>query len=205
MEKESYAKIEQTEIRQAVPLYHHARALEHSAYGIVMQERGVDKDYAGAYEWVEHAVGFYPLFLAVGATTDDIKMTGYQNQWGRKLGPNLYRQKGDIQNQVLFSFTDVSKGVFMDDANWHIVLNSENSNYQITNRERSMIFRPSWSTSDWLRYARKNPHSVQMVVPELDLRKAASVSVRNKTTQQYMEQHGFQNVSVVRIKVDVFP
>lgn len=205
MEKEVRARIEQKENKLVTPLYHHARELEHCIYGVVGQKREASKYFDKAYEWLQHEVGFYPLFLAVGETINDIAMTGYQNQWMRLLaeGRNYrkYRQKGEIENQVLFSFTDIPVGVFVDYMNWHMVLNSEYNNYQITDREKRMILKPSWRKSDWLRYARHNPHSVQLVVPELDLREAARIWIRNMQTKQHLERAGFGNVEVRRMQV----
>ena len=131
------------------PLYHHARPLEHVVYGYVSQARGIDPDFEAAYQWLVHEVGFYPLFLAVGGTLEAISMTGYQDQWRRKRATPEERHQGTIV--VLFSFNDVSAEVYMDYLNWHIVLNSGYKDYQITARERRMIFRPSWWPSAWLR------------------------------------------------------
>lgn len=206
MEKEVHRRIEPKEDRQVNPLYHHARELEYCIYGVVRQKRETSKYFYNAYEWLQHEIGFYPLFLAIGETIDDIRMTGYQNQWRRLLAEGRsyrkYRQKGEIENQVLFSFTDIPVGVFVDYMNWHIVLNSEYNNYQITDREKRMIFRTSWGNSDWLSYARHNPHSVQLVVPDLDLREAARIWVRNMQTKKHLERAGFENVAVMRIPVN---
>ena len=144
----------------------------------------------------------------MGETIEDIEMTGYQNQWKQLLawGRNYreYRQKGEIENQVLFSFTDIPTGVFMDYMNWHMVLNSAYNNYQMSDREKRMIFRPYWEKSDWLRYVRRNSHSLQLVVPKLDLRKAAVIWVRNVRTKRNLENEGFRNVEVRRIPVNSF-
>ena len=208
MGKEIRMRTEPKEDRQVSPVYHHARELQHCVYGIVRPKRGASKYFDKAYEWLEREVGFYPLFLAVGETIEDIEMTGYQGQWTRLLarGENYreYRKKGEIENQVLFSFTDMPAGAFMDFQNWHMVLNSERDNYQLTDREKRMIFRPSWKKSDWLRYARRNPNSVQLVVPELDLRKAVRIWVRNIQTQLNLESAGFRNVEVRRIPVSSY-
>lgn len=182
-------------------LYHHSRPLQYIEYGIVQQARTQDEAYGGAYDWTERALGFYPVFLAVGKTEEDIHMTGYQNQWSRKLGFDTYREKGDIDNQVLFSFNDIPNGIFMDYINWHILLNSQDRGYNISDRERSMILRPSWNKADWLRYAKRNPGCVQLVVPELDLRKADSIWVRNNATKKEAERMGFKGVDTQRLKV----
>jgi len=208
MAKEIHERIEPKENNKVTPSCHHARQLEYCIYGVVRQKRGVSEYFDKAYDWLEREVGFYPLFLSVGETVDDMAMTGYQNQWRRLLveGKNYrkYRQKGEVQNQVLFSFVDIPDGIFIDYMNWHMVLNSEYDNYQIPDREKRMIFRPSWRKSDWLRYARHNPHSVQLVIPELDLREATRVWVRNIQTQLHLEKVGFGNVEVRRIPVNSY-
>ena len=208
MGKEIHQKIEPKEDNKVTPLCHHARELKHCIYGVVRQKRRGSKYFDKAYDWLEHEVGFYPLFLTVGETIDDITMTGYQNQWRRLLaeGKNYrkYRQTGEIENQVLFSFSDIPSGAFRDYMNWHMVLNSEYNNYQIADRARKMVFRPSWGKSDWLRYARRNPHSVQLVVPELDLRKTTRIWVRNIQTQLNLESVGFRNIEVRRVPVSSY-
>ena len=89
----------------------------------------------------------------------------------------------------------------MDYLNWHIVLNSRYKNYQITDRERRMIFRPSWRTSAWLRQARREPGSVQLVAPHLDLRAASRAWVRKEPTRRHLVRMGFVNVMVQRVPV----
>lgn len=99
-------------------------------------------------------------------------MSGYPWQWGkvltRSLAGNTYRKKGEFPNEVLFSFEHID-GVFMDYDQWHIVLNSAYKDYQITPYEARLIFKPSWNASDWIRKARKQPHTVQLVTPKLFL------------------------------------
>lgn len=184
-------------------LYHHTRPLEHSPFGVVRPERNLDPDLEGAYLWLEKEVGFYPLFLSVGRTLDDVRMSGYQNQWRRLLvhGKNYkeYRKKGEIENRVLFSFEDVPNGVFMDYMDWHIPLNSQYCNYRISDYYSRLIFKPSWNKNKWLRKAEKEPYSVQMVVPELDLREAKRIWVRNKASKEKLENLGFQGVEVKRL------
>ena len=180
-------------------LYHHARPLDHSPCGSVKQERGLDADFEGAYRWIEHHLGFYPLFLAVGATEDDMRMTGYQNQWRKKLGDREYRRKGEIDNYVLFSFSDVPNSIFTDFHYWHIVLNGGHSNYQISNWAKKLIFRPTWDRDRWLGYARRKPHSVQLIVPELDISRAERIWVRNRETKKHLEGLEFANIAVRRL------
>jgi len=182
--------------------FHHARLLEYSPFGIVTPKYDPnDPDIQleeGANKWLEQQIGFAPIFLAVGNTEEDIYMTGYQNQWRRILTQSkdetIYLQRGQFLNRVLFSFKDISDGVFIDYMNWFIVLNSGYRDYQIRDYEIRSIFRKSWSISDWLRYTRRDSHSVTLVVPQLDLTKADHVSVRNKTTKLILENLGFRNV-----------
>ena len=168
----------------------------------MQQEFDGDYYFEGAYKWLEQQLGFYPMFLAVGSTEDDIRMTGYQNQWRRLLVEADNRgddqHKKNIENIVLFSYRDLPNpdGVFTDYQYWHIVLNSQHNNYRITEREKSWIFKSSWSKSDWLRHAKRNPHSVQLVVPFLDLTAADQITVRNKGTKRCLEGIGFGNVEV---------
>ena len=82
------------------------------------------------------------------------------------------------------------------------VLNARHKNYQMSNYEKRLIFKPSWKKSKWLLYAKKKPHSVQLVVPNLDLRKAKRVWVRNKKTKNFLESVGFRNVDMKRIKIE---
>jgi len=204
-------------------LYHHCRTLESIVYGTVRPspEHAIEwlKE---EYIWLEKEVGFYPLFLAVGGTEDDIRMTGYDTQWNKRIGTeivgrkkngnciqkNVLRKKGEFPNEVLFSFDDFDKlqeastdGVFMDYMAWHIVLNSSHCNYQISEQYKRMIFKYSWPKSKWLNYAKKEPHNVQLVTKELYLPAAKQIWARNNPTKAKLEEMGFRNVEVKRIYV----
>ena len=187
-------------------LYHHCRSLDSVVYGRVeASPEHADEYLKDAYSWLEKEVGFYPIFLSVGTTDEDIRMTYYQNQWRRILSEGSngkeYRKKGDFPNDVLFSFQDI-KGVFMDYTYWYLVLNSSYNSYQMTGYEKKLIFKPSWSKSKWLRKVEKGPHSVQLVTPELHLPDAERIWVRNKETKRLLETMGFNNIEVKRIKVE---
>lgn len=186
--------------------YHHNRPAEFSSFGIVKSKPGIineeSEQFYEAYLWLEKEVGFYPLFLAVGDTQQDIYMTGYQDSWRKliTLNPSSYRIKGEFPNYVLFSFKDLPYSpIYIDYDYWHIVLNSKD--YKITSYEKRLIFKYSLEPSDWLRMARKHPCSVQAVVPFLDLTLASLVSVRNLATKRQLEKFGFKNVAARRIKV----
>lgn len=186
-------------------LYHHARPLEFVEYGTVTQKLGIDEDFDSSYRWLENEVGFPPLFMAVGKTEEDVRMTGYSNQWARILSwsssGNEYRKKGEAPNQVLFSYSDIPNGVFTDYNDWHIVLNSSHKQHNLNKWEKKLIFRKTWDSDKWLAQAEKHPHTVQLVVPELDLTKADAIFVRNKETQKKLQKMGFKNVQTRRMLV----
>lgn len=186
--------------------YHHSMDLE----GVVFGERLPDPNHAAeswllpAYRWLEQEVGFYPLFLAVGETEADIFMTGYRGQWRRVTAwsskGNTYRKKGEFPNYVLFSFAAVY-GIYMDFHNWHIAINATVNNGGVTDYEKRLIFKPSWPRSKWLRKARKDPGSVQLVTPRLYLPDAKRIWVRNQPTKKALETMGFRHVAVRRLHV----
>ena len=199
-----------------VPLYHHSRPLKSVVYGKVeASPEHADEFLKDAYSWLEKEVSFYPLFLSVGRTDEDIRMTMYQRQWAKVIGSdivgrrndgtyiqrNILRKKGEFPNEVLFSFADVD-GVFMDYVNWHLVLNSEHKDYQMTNYEKRLIFKPSWPKSRWLRRAKDDPHSVQFVTPGLYLPEAERIWVRNKPTRTLLQSMGFEKVEVKRLLLE---
>ena len=172
-------------------------------------------DYRKAYRWLEKEVGFYPLFLAVGETDDDIRMTGYERQWARKVGEeivgrrangsnifrNVLRKKGDYPNFALFSFDEVD-GVFMDFMFWHIPLNSVINDDEVTPYERRLVFKPSWLKSKWLGKARRDAGFVQLVTPRLYLPAAKRVWVRNLQAKKQLTSIGFENVEVRRLLLE---
>lgn len=181
--------------------YHHCRSLDNVVYGeIKAYPEYSDPDFKGAYFWLKKEVEFYPLFLAVGISDQNIRITGYQGQWKRLLleGPNgnEYRKKGEFPNDVLFSFREV-EGIFMDYFAWHFVLNAY-PKYEITDYEKRQIFKSSWSKSKWLRKARKD-YPVQLVTSTLFLPNAERIWVRNRQTRNLLESMGFKNVEVRKL------
>lgn len=178
--------------------FHHCIPLNQMIYDIIYPDEQHSEPYfIPAYKWFEKEVGFYPVFLAVGSTTEDIRMTGYMNNWRRIKGNKPIHRN---ENLVLLSFGDV-EGVFSDYDFWHIPLNMRNSEYPITEYERKLIFKKSWNRSRWINYAKKSPHRVQLCTPLLDLRRAARVWVRNRNTREVVEEMGFTNVHVQSVSV----
>ena len=197
-------------------IYHHKRVLDSVVFGEVMASPAfADPDLKAEYSWLEKQVGFYPLFLAVGETEQDICMTGYNNNWRRVISSeivgrdargnciqkNILRAAGEFPNYVLFSFENV-EGVFMDYINWHLVLNSSHNNYQMTEYEKRLIFKPSWTKSRWLRKATERPHTVQFVTERLCLPDAGRIWTHNSKTKLRLEKMGFRNVAVKQISVE---
>ncbi len=187
--------------------YHHCRNLESVVYGEVKgnPEFG-DKDYKGAYNWLEKELGFYPLFLAVGETEEDIRMTCYADNWRVRISTSLedgklngiYTKKGEFPNYVLFSFDNV-EGIFSDYDSWHLVLAARQKNYNMTSYEKRLLFKPSWKKSDWLRKARKEPGTVQIVTPKLYLPSSKRIWARNNETKVLLEKSGFSDIEVKRM------
>lgn len=101
--------------------YHHSRPLETVIFDVVRQKRAEgDNDQSQhdreSFEWLEKQIGFYPLFMSVGRTHIDLKMTAYWYQF--RNNPN-YRFEEDRRNAVLFSFRDQPPGgVYTDYPNW---------------------------------------------------------------------------------------
>lgn len=189
-------------------LYHHCRPLNSIKYGEIKSDPSyADPDFKEAYKWLEKEVGFFPLFLAVGTTEDDIRSSGYDSNWRRVLSEGAegkkYAKKGEFPNDVLFSFENAD-GVFIDEVLWYNVLNSGYRNYQITNNERKSLFKKSWPKSRWLRKIREEPHSVQLIASNLYLPNAKRVWVRNQSTKKILESMGFENVEVKRLRVNKF-
>lgn len=212
-------------------MFHHCTKLETLVYGVIKSstkysivgdtKEDFDDFYIKAYKWWESEMGFYPLFLSVGKTYDDLLMTGYMNQWRRIVRSrsekingkykiiNTLRKAGEFPNYVLFSF-DEHDGIFTDYDAWHIVLSCaggdivNGKSYDITKYQMRQLLKPSFSRSDWLRFARHHPHGVQLISRTIDFRKATRIWVRNKATKKIVEGMGFKNVQVKRLKIDNF-
>ena len=191
-------------------LYHHCTNLEKIIFGeIKANPRYSEPDFKNAYLWLEKEVGFYPLFLAVGETEEDIRMTGYQSQWRIKIASGTidgkvspkYRKAREFPIFVLFSFEDVG-GIFTDYDAWHLVLNAEYKDYNLAAHEKKMVFKPSWPKSRWLRKAKEHPGTVQLVAPKLHLPDAGRIWVRNKKAKKQLESVGFKNIEVKRLLLE---
>jgi hypothetical protein len=99
------------------------------------------------------------------------------------------------------SFRNVD-GIFTDYNAWHIALNGAGNKveWDATDREFRQIIKPCYNRARWLRLAKAKPHLVQLLAPQCDLRSAARVWVRNEDTQRAVEEMGFENVKVKRLK-----
>jgi hypothetical protein len=218
-------------------LFHHSRELRHVPFGIVRQARvstilprsqrpptsplddpwyEAKLAWEPAYDWLAERLGFYPLFLAVGSTDDDRRMTGYQDQWRQLLGygpeGRVYRRRGQISSRCLFSWSRMPTDlVFLDFGYWHVILNAVSSDLERAEArvllqpwfdERS-LFRRSWATSDWLRRARRDG-GVQAVAQELDLRTSDEVWCRNREARNRLLLQGFaaERVRVRRLALN---
>jgi hypothetical protein len=219
---------------QSGPLrYHHARTLAHVRHGLVVPVRETDVlpapagpcasgrsrcDYRdpwhlalhteAAYAWLAERVGFWPLFLAVGKTDDNRRLTGYQSQWSRF--PN-WAPPGRPRDLVLFSWSAPPAGtVHCCFGHWSIVLNSVREGERPhelrvefdDRRAESWVLHRSWRTSDWYRQARRWPGSVQAVAPLLDLASAEAVWAPNQRVARELERMGFGQVEVRRLRVE---
>ena len=164
-----------------------------------------------AYEWLAGEVSFYPLFLAVGATEDDRCATGYQSQFKR---PRPGSQKSEPR--VLFSYEaqPTAPLAFNDYDHWHSLLSGAFSSLEnlgggrhtrtlrtIPQERRDQVLKPDWSSSRWLRQAGRAVHTVQAVVPALDLRAATRIWVPNVATRDELLRQGFagERVEVHRL------
>jgi hypothetical protein len=169
-----------------------------------------DSEWIPAYQWLENEIGFYPLFLAVG-DGNAAYVTGYQNQWRVHLGGTMSdgkyvskkRKAGEFPNFVLFAFRQSElQGCFTDYQWWNIVLTDLLCERPIGQALYRYLFKKSWSRSKWLRTANGDGSAVQLLVPELDLSKAAFAWARNEKSAAVLRDMGFDNVSVKRLKVE---
>jgi hypothetical protein len=200
-------------------LYHHCREFEHVRYDIVIPWRITQAlppctcpsasdiehlpaedayhdalHFEACYRWLAQRVGFWPLWLAVGASDEDRRMSGYSRQW----------QRGREDNLVLFSWAQVPALDlrYLCYEHWYIVLNSVD--YQgwhpraaeVTPQIEKWVLHPRRSEREWLRAAAREVHSVQAVAPMLDLRTAEGVWCRNQATANALTAMGFERERV---------
>jgi hypothetical protein len=177
-------------------LFHHRTPLEYcypkeSVPSVPLEEDGTIDSLHGAYSWLEKEVGYYPLFLAVGEEQDAIYMTGYQHQW----------RKNTEVNYALFSYKDMPPdGNFTDAMIWGNVILNSYPDYDIPLYLKRHLFKYSWSTTKWIKEARKDPMSAELVVPRLNLASANLISVRNNNTRKELQKRGFtQPIEIRRI------
>jgi len=208
------------------PLFHHARELAHVRPGPVtstpLSRRLEEPDcppggcsgadafhmairFDAAYAWIAERLGFWPLFVAVGESDEDRRMTGYQDQWRRGASARA--------SMALFSWREPPPGaVFMDFTAWHIVLNRVEFAPGDPHRPRVLALEPheerqvwkrSWRASDWIRMARRGRTSVQAVVPALDLAGADEVWTRNRAERARLIRLGFDPSRIVARRLRV--
>lgn len=205
-----------TRKREQLRLFH-CLSVDSVSYGVLQPDPSYsDVDFLPAYRWAEAHIGFYPLFMGIGRQTtddaEDVSITGYSNQWRRIVSSrnvpgkglvNVLRKKGESPNFVLLIFDeqDVAGGVCTDYMSWHIILNDCMGNRIPDKRATSSTLKKSWSKARWHNLARKDSHAVQVMVPQLDMRKAKEIWVRNQSTQRKLESMGFSNVKVKRLAV----
>lgn len=171
-------------------------------------------DEIGANWWLEKQVGFYPLFMAVGSARDDLYMTGYAQQFARRVSTvqdknsrNGYRwilrDPGEFPNYVLFSYKNPPspKIRFLDYSMWFMAIYSAMDDFVVCPNDKKMIFKASYSPADWLRRAKRDKGNVMAVVDCLDLREADRIWVRNQQTAKSLRDMGFRNVFAKRIPV----
>ena len=210
-------------------LFHHCSNLSFVRYGtfIPAEQHTLNNSYINGWfdddlpwdldtkanNWLKNEEGFYPLFMSVGDSIDDIYTTGYQNNWRVTTGQRLdkktnkmyykQRRKGEFPNQVLFSFENVDC-VFLDHEYWCIIYSNAANGVETTSQEKRWVFKYSWNRSKWLRRAANDPGRVMCVVSRLDLRQADRIWVRNNKTKKALEKMGFENIFAKRIPVDNF-
>ena len=191
-------------------LYHHTRPLESVSHEEVLPkpEFSNELDIKGL-RWLEIEIGFFPIFTSVGDFDVCRRETGYQNNWRKLLvtSPqgNEYRKKGEFSNEVLFSFEDLNRGVYVhSDYFISIVLLSTYYGHKVSEKNKKSLFKKSYTESRWLNLARKYPGWVYYLVPKLDLPSAKEIWVRNKKTKKTLEDMGFDQVIVKRLEVEKF-
>jgi hypothetical protein len=212
-------------------IFHHCRDLAHAEFGIVrpvppsrlLPEPPCDRSRCSslpddwhdavwleaAYRWLADQQGFWPLFLGVGSHDDARRIAGYDTQWRRRTATEA--AAGPPPSRVLFSWRDAPEGcAFSDYDYWHIVLMAVRWGPDhrarvegVGPRTRSLVLKPSYRTSDWLRLTRSRPGAVQATAPQLDLRTADAVWCRNRAARADLIARGFDpaRVEVRRVPV----
>jgi len=152
------------------PRFHHCMPVAGVEHGTIRPDRSLSSpDFLPAYEWLEQEIGFFPLFIAVGASDEVIRMSGYTDNWrvfaGCEGGIKQYRRKGEFPNLALFSFRSVD-GVFMDYVDWHIALNACMKGHHVSPFGKRRIFKPYWKKHRWIQAALQGTNLVQIVIPK---------------------------------------
>lgn len=186
-------------------LFHHNRGLAGVRYGVIKPNpKYSDPEFLPAYRWLEQQIGFFPLFVAVGDSSEALLQTGYQDQWRVLLGYNgnnrvpIHRRKGEFPTEVLFSFVNLH-GSFLDSDWWTVALSNILGSVPVERQMQKYLLKRSWSRSRWLRKAEEAPGSVELVMPLLDLSQASRIWVRNQKTLRTLSAMGFARVEVQRM------
>jgi hypothetical protein len=207
--RKSYRNIPLPMKDSTIHIFHHCMPLSQVRFGTIRADPSwSDAGLLPAYEWLAEQIGFFPHFVSVGNNQSALCRTGYQDNWRVSVGSDnidgswqkVYRKRGGFPNLVLFSFKYL-EGVFMDYDSWHIAINACINGGCVSTRDMKMIFKPSRTRSRWLHAAKKSL-AVDLLTQDLPLDTAAGVLVRNRATQNLMEEMGFRNVEIARFPVD---
>ena len=124
------------------------------------------------YKWFFDKYGYFPIFMAVGRLEEIHEITGFPS------------------NPIIFSFNSLPSGIFTDYDRWSDALFGRTEGFV------EEVIKPDLSNDGWIEQALRVPASVQLLVPSLDLRDAASALTWNSTFAYRLTQMGFPNVRV---------
>lgn len=190
--------------------YHFGIPLKNAHYCAVNSDsEDLDLHEKNLRSWLESIVGFNPVFIICGNHFMVFEYTGYANQFAKlisrsKKGSEL-RKKGEFPNQVMFSFDTIIPLNYI----YHEWIGAMNdlaygmSIEEVTEKWSHDVLKPDYSPEKWKEIARKNPGSVYAIVPEVDLRTATSIYVRNRLAEQQLEKRNFdtKKIKIERAKV----
>jgi hypothetical protein len=191
-------------------LYHHCIDLKYLKKGILNYKDYATELYIPSYTYLSNLVGFWPHFVAVGRKLEDIYLTGYYNQFYKKINrydkkTNKYKKIKNNLNYVLLCYKNLD-GIFTDYDMWEDFVCSighlDNGIKDIFKSEKwavKRLLKPSWNKPDWVRFVNKN--HVQLITSFIDTSKADAIFCKNKKTVDKLEEKGFNNVYTFRMKV----